>query len=206
MSDAPITLLACPVEASKPQAAFDWFPTSLSSFRSVVIVAAKVQPPAGIKKINIASDYPAELARIESLAAITGAYDCGLMAAPASMVLFGLSRLLELHPETVRVALLCEKMMADPACLEPAFAAQDRPFQQLAHDPAVILFDRSQYRADLALSLALETVLSGAIYALGETTSLVGLIEKAQEIAKSAPMEHLAAGEARTAISGVEVY
>jgi hypothetical protein len=183
--------------------AYAWLPTAAPDVRRVVAVAGRAKPPRGIEKLNLAANYPAELARIQSLAAMAQADRLGLVQASDSLALFSLRQLLAARSEIARVALLRGAMTAETACLAPAFAAQSQPFAQLAEDPAIILFDRTRNGADLALTLAFDTVLSGAIYGMGNAT-LADLLEEAQQTARSPAMDGLALLHVCAARSGAE--
>lgn len=185
MSDATIALLACPPDLSEAEEAIGWLPAPIPGFRRILAVNQKVKVPAGVETLNLMAGYPSELARIESHRAMLGFHIDFANGAADSLALFALRQLLRANEPLSRVALVRKPFALAPACLEPAFARQDRPFARLVQDPGVILFDRCQTGADLALSLALDTALSGAVYALA-TGQLEELLEHAQEVALSA--------------------
>lgn len=172
-------MLLCSLDACHP--AFDWFPEPAPDTRHFLAVMAKSTAPKGIQVLNLTANYPRELARIESLAAITEARSLGRPQLEDSLQLFGLHQLLMLERDVLQVALLRGPMIADPASLRQAFSSQSLPFASLPDNPAVLLFDRSKVGAELTLSLALDMVLSGAIYGLG-SYRLEQLLEQAQQV------------------------
>lgn len=191
MSEATLALLACPQDPGNPEVAFDWLPDKVGAdVRRFLAVTTKTKAPKGVLVINLNAQYPAELARIESQAAIIGAGEMVRAQTCDSYALFSLQRLITSHPEITRVALVRGRMAVEPGELLQAFAAQDQPFCPSAQDPAVILFDRNQAGADLVLSLALEIALSGAIYA--HTGYLLEVfLDELQQAVRSSVMDGL---------------
>jgi hypothetical protein len=189
MSDDTIALLACPVDPGDPESAFDWLPDHVgANVRRFLAVTTKTKAPKGVEILNLTANYPAELARIESLAAIVRAGDRDLAQASDSYSLYALQRLIWANPDIAMVAMVRSQMAADPGAVLVAFSDQQEPFSPMAQDPAIILFDRRKKGADLALSLALDTALSGAIYA--QTGYMLStLLNEAQQVARSELMD-----------------
>jgi hypothetical protein len=196
LSDAPIAMLLCSLDACHP--ALDWFPDPAADTRHFLAVMAKTSVPKGIQVFNLAANYPRELARIESLAAITEARKLARPQLWDSLQLFGLRQLLTLERDVMQVALLRGPMIANPASLRQAFRSQSQPFASLADDPALLLFDRSKVGAELTLSLALDMVLSGAIYGLG-AYRLESLLEQVQQVVAGAQLDDLIELQTETA-------
>lgn len=205
MSNAPIALLACPPDLDHPQVALGWLPPPTSGFVAIVATAVKVGRPTGVQALNLAVGYPADLVRIESLEAILYPYRGRSAMAADGVVLFALRQLLRTREDIAQVAILREALRGDPACLKPAFAAQDRPFAQHVEDPRVILFDRQQRGADLALALAVDTVLTGAAHAIDQG-SLAALVEEAQAVALLPACQYLVATPEQAGQANLDLY
>lgn len=167
MSESPIALLACPDDPDHPELSMNWFPSSLdASFQCFLAVTTKTSTPKGIQVLNLSANYPAPLARIESIAAVTGARQLGLPHLAASLLLLSLEKLMVTYPDVSRVVLLRGALAVDPVSLPAAFAEMSGSFTMLADNPANIMYDRHGLGAALAMALAMDTVMSGALYGL----------------------------------------
>ena len=196
MSDAVIALLVCPHDPSNPETAFDWFPSEdEAGVRPFLSTTKKTTAPKGIQVLNLAAGYPAALARIESLAAMIGANEEAMASTSDSYALFSLWQLIVTYSEITQVALVRCEMAADLGELSQAFGSLDAPFHSLVHAPGIILFDRGQTGADLALLLAIDAALSGAIYSHNWST-LPTLLEESQQAARSLVVEGMDAAAA----------
>lgn len=188
MSETATACLVCPPDPSNPETALDWLPSeNIRAVQLFLAVSTKTKVPKGFQVINLIAGYPAALARIESLAAVNKASETATTQASDSFALFSLWRLFVTHPEITRVALVRGETTVDLEVLSGAFSDLSVPFCTLAQDPSIILVDRGQECADLALLLALDTALSGAVYSQ-KGYLLQMLLEDAQRAARSSIM------------------
>jgi hypothetical protein len=168
LSDEVITLLACPLDIELPESALGWFPDDSMDLELSRFVAAtnKTSVPKGTHFLNLSAGYPEGLARIESNAFVSGVAHLEHSPARHSLAIYSLKRLLESHANRKLVALLLGPLTFDLNCLPDFFDQMGNPFGMLSDNRDVILFNGNKPDADLAIALAMDLVVSGAIYGI----------------------------------------
>lgn len=198
MSDRNVAILACPADFGQPEVALDLLlGTKLalgSRVQFFLAVTGKFKAPRGVQTVNAGANYPAEFARLQTLAR---------WAPPASMhraqhedsrSLVCLRQLAALHPSLARIVLLrhlpedgqvIERCLDDP--VSGVFVWPFAGSQHGLHDPAWLMWNREHAGADEALELAIDIALSGAIYGydLYDMPRLLDDVMTAGAVAKS---------------------
>ncbi|MCW2411753.1 MULTISPECIES: hypothetical protein [unclassified Sphingobium] len=186
MSDRALTFLACPADLDSPAPALGWLARAerllgRSASHQFVLVSGKVKLPSGMRSFNIEMGYPAEPAHLITHAAWAWSPGRHGPQYRDARALFCLSRFVSQHPEADEIALILgepgESVSPSDGGDPPPLAAVLSSTKDGGGTCDVILFDRKAPNADIALAIATDMALSGAIYSV-EPYSLSALLDE----------------------------
>lgn len=206
MSERNFAFLACPADLDDPAPAIDWLlqfvrAQGAKGAARFVAVGTKFKAPQGIRTFNVEADYPVELAQLLTHAHWTRSGQSFPQPYRDALALFCLQRFMQAHPDVTRIVLISGPP-AEGYNLAPLLqTAPSRPFHWLERDETKsattssvpILFDRASPDFDVALQLALDLALTGAIYGFSPYRFEAFLDQTASAATVLVP--HLVAGE-----------
>ena len=204
MSERNFAILVCPLNLEEPSTAVGWLSQFVdqSEFEDVakfIAVNTKFKAPHGIRTFNLEASYPAELATLTTHANRSRIRSTLPIQYYHARALYCLVRFAEAHPDINRIALITDEfppdfglatlMKSSASCAFGSIVSPAQDSSTLVNVP--VLFDRRDPAGDLALRIALDLALTGAIYAIAPY-SFQNLLHQAAIAAALRPCRALA--------------